>query len=447
MEHSGKEKISLHIHGMTCESCSLLLERKLGAIKGVSSVSVDHRNGQALLICNAAHPSKKTLAAVIHEAGYYVKGEGALPVAEQQGYKWIEIGVALLIVFAIGKLLLALDLVSLAPSTSGALTVGGIFLIGLVAGTSSCLAVTGGLLLAVAAKYNETHQTGSGWQKITPLLHFNIGRLISYFFLGGVAGVLGQTVTLSIRMTGVLNILVAFVMLYLALTILQIVPKGSFPLRPPRWLSRRIAALSDNNHPAAPFALGALSFFLPCGFTQSLQLAALASGSFATGALIMGTFALGTMPALLGLSALSATMRGAGSRWFLRLSGAAVLMLSLVNVQSGLALTGIHLPGMSPSGFAGPVTIDQSGVQEVSMVATAEAFEPDLITIKVGVPVRWKVDGTRANGCTSVLTIPALNITKYLTSGINIIEFTAPEKGNLAFSCGMGMVRGNFTVL
>jgi sulfite exporter TauE/SafE len=35
-----------------------------------------------------------------------------------------------------------------------------------------------------------------------PLLHFNIGRLISYFILGGLIGVLGQFITLSTTMIG-----------------------------------------------------------------------------------------------------------------------------------------------------------------------------------------------------------------------------------------------------
>ena len=51
-------------------------------------------------------------------------------------------------------------------------------------------------------------------------------------------------------------------------------------------------------------------FFLPCGFTQALQLYVLGKGSFATGAVTMLVFALGTLPALLSLSALSSFAKG-----------------------------------------------------------------------------------------------------------------------------------------
>jgi plastocyanin domain-containing protein len=87
------------------------------------------------------------------------------------------------------------------------------------------------------------------------------------------------------------------------------------------------------------------------------------------------------------------------------------------------------------------------GVQEVAMRVTRFGYEPSALTIKAGIPVRWTIDGTEATGCTSVLVIPSLNITKPLKSGANIIEFTAPNPGPLAFSCSMGMVSGTFNVL
>ena len=87
------------------------------------------------------------------------------------------------------------------------------------------------------------------------------------------------------------------------------------------------------------------------------------------------------------------------------------------------------------------------GVQEVAMKVGQGYYEPSNLTIKAGVPVRWVVDGAGAQGCTGQLVIPDLNIVKSLSRGQNVIEFTAPNPGRLAFSCSMGMVRGSFTVL
>ncbi len=441
------------IGGMTCASCELLLEKKLRAVQGVKAVDVDYKSGIARITAEADNlPNAERITSVIEKAGYSVLDEDAAPTISTispDKRKWMEIGGALIIIFALYQAAQSLDLISLAPSTSGALSLGGIFVIGLIAGTSSCLAVTGGLLLALAAKHNELHQSETAWHKFRPLLHFNVGRLVSYFVLGGLVGILGQSITLSTRMSGYMNILVAIIMLYLALTILEIIPKGSFPIRPPKKLSRWIAGLSESDHPAAPFTMGAFTFFLPCGFTQSLQLAALASGSFLTGSLTMFVFALGTLPSLLGISAISSTARGSFSRIFLRFSGALVLLLALFNLNSGFALTGIDLSSAfaGSNQQAGSAPTVKGGVQEVSMAVTRSGYSPSNITIKAGVPVRWKIDGTSAAGCTSIMTIPSLNISQALRSGENVIEFTAPNKGQLAFMCSMGMVRGSFTVI
>ncbi|MDD5040890.1 MAG: sulfite exporter TauE/SafE family protein [Candidatus Peribacteraceae bacterium] len=466
---SEKRQVVLHIGGMTCGSCELLLERKIKTVPGVTHVSVQHRKGTATITAfSHTLPSFEKLEAVIRGAGYRVVTEqetltvkqGCSLREEPEGpdqQKWLEIGGALIIIFAIYKLLSAYDLISLAPSTAGALTFGGTLLIGVVAGMSSCLAVTGGLLLAMAAKYNELHGSETPTQRLKPLIQFNIGRLASYFVLGGVVGLLGQSITLSTQMTGTMSIVVALVMLYLALTILKIIPKGSLPIHPPKAFSHWIADLSENNHPAAPFALGALTFFLPCGFTQSLQLVALASGSFWSGGLTMFTFALGTLPALLGISYISANARGASSRLFLRFAGTLVLILSLFNLNNGLAIIGVDVPQTIAASFGSqnapgatlpsPAATVQNGAQEVSMAVTGYGYEPSELTVRAGIPVRFHVDGSRAGGCTRGFVIPSLGIQKVLAAGDNVFEFTPQSPGRIPFSCSMGMVRGSFTVI
>ncbi len=330
------------IGGMTCASCELLLERKLKHVAGVDRVDVDHRTGVATIVSSSeAPPSYDSISAAVKDAGYeIVNGSGPKNPTSQDARKWLEIGLCLAVILVLSRVLGALDLVSLAPSTSDTLSLGGVFLIGLVAGTSSCLAVTGGLLVALAAKHHELHPATNRWHKFQPLLHFNVGRIVSYFVLGGLVGALGQTITLSARMSGFMNIIISLVMLYLALSILGFIRPGSFPIRPPKALSRWIAGLSESSHPGAPFTLGALTFFLPCGFTQSLQFAALASGSVVTGALMMGVFSLGTLPSLLGLSAVSSAATGTFGRLFLRFSGTLVFVLALYNLRNGLALAG-----------------------------------------------------------------------------------------------------------
>jgi hypothetical protein len=62
----------------------------------------------------------------------------------------------------------------------------------------------------------------------------------------------------------------------------------------PKFLAHKIHDLTEKEVKGGAFILGASTFFLPCGFTQALQLYVLAKGSFTTGALTMLAFALGT---------------------------------------------------------------------------------------------------------------------------------------------------------
>jgi plastocyanin domain-containing protein len=119
-------------------------------------------------------------------------------------------------------------------------------------------------------------------------------------------------------------------------------------------------------------------------------------------------------------------------------------MVNFLNLCSQAKLEGKERPTPVAGSTAPTVT---GGVQEIAMKVTRSGYEPSNLTIKAGVPVRWHVDGAGAIGCTSQLVVPDLNITKSLSRGDNIIEFTAPNRGQLAFSCSMGMVRGSFTVL
>ena len=125
----------------------------------------------------------------------------------------------------------------------------------------------------------------------------------------------------------------------------------------PKAVAERIHGLAERGNNQTAFLLGGLTFFLPCGFTQALQLYVLAKGDVLTGGLIMLAFALGTLPALLSLSALSSFAKGVFQRRFLKIAGAAVVVLGLLNIQSGLVLSGIGhatLPLMSPGAVVHP---------------------------------------------------------------------------------------------
>ena len=94
-----------------------------------------------------------------------------------------------------------------------------------------------------------------------------------------------------------------------------------------------------------PIAIGAATFFLPCGFTQSMQLYTLTTGSFWTGSLTMLAFALGTLPVLAIISFSSLSIRkNTSSGIFFKTAGLIVIFFGLFNLINALASTGIIPP-------------------------------------------------------------------------------------------------------
>jgi sulfite exporter TauE/SafE len=81
---------------------------------------------------------------------------------------------------------------------------------------------------------------------------------------------------------------------------------------------------------AAPFVLGLVWAFLPCGLLQSALLLAALSPSVGYAALLMGLFAVGSgLSLLLGPWLWGRWARAKTDRWAVRLAGAALLTTSL----------------------------------------------------------------------------------------------------------------------
>ena len=307
-----------------------------------------------------------------------------------------------------------------------------VLLLGLVASVSSCMAVTGGLLLAIAAKYNETHSDLSPRERLKPHLYFNIGRVVGYTVFGAAIGALGSALIPSPEINGMLMLAASAIMIVLGLHMLRLFPAVFVPTLP-RSVSDRIHRYASSESKGSALALGASTFFLPCGFTQALQLYVLVKGSAVVGALTMLTFSIATLPALLSLSAVSSFAKGKMQKHFLRVAGALVIVLGAINIQYGLVLI-----GMSGEAAAQEATPPK---QIVTMTINGYDYRPNRFTVQQGVPVEWHIDAGRSAGCGLILLAPRLGIRKFLNPhGENIITFTPEQAGEFQFNCGMGMM-------
>lgn len=451
-------KQKVHIQGMHCRSCELLLEDELKKVPGVHSVSVNHKTGIADVHCDC-ELDQQAVAKAVQSAGYSLGDDGKIHFFSKNTRDYLDVSIAFFIAIALFLIAKTLGIFDLGKSISGnysSLPI--VFIVGLTAGVSTCMALVGGLVLGASARFSAQFPNASKWEKFTPHLYFNLGRVASYFVLGGIIGFAGSLFQLSTSVLGLLTVIVGLVMLLLGGQLIDIFPilkRFSFTL--PKALSHALGIqekaqvqYSDSNSAL----MGAMTFFLPCGFTQAMQLFAMSSGSPITGALTMGVFALGTAPGLLGVGGLTSVVKGNGARLFFKTAGVIVIMLAFFNVGNGLNLLGVPqvIGAIGDTGPIGSVKQDPNvtlvnGVQVVRMTQDSSGYSPSKFIVKKGTPVKWIVTSKDVYSCASSIVSQQLNIRKGLELGENVFEFTPSETGTIRFSCLMGMYNGSFTVV
>jgi sulfite exporter TauE/SafE len=346
---------------------------------------------------------------------------------------------------AVGFLALLLrPLRSLVPDVSAGASFGALLAFGAVASVSTCLASTGGFLLAYHGKAPGRSRR----------LFVHIGRLVAFSVGGAVLGALGGSIpAFSEGAYGVLALALGIGFLLVGLSLLDLVPSpATLGLVLPARFQELGNRVSRSNSRLAPFAVGAVTFVLPCGFTQTAQALALASGSALQGAMLMSAFALGTLPVLAGISSFGSA-RFTAFRPLRLAAGALLLFFAFGQVDGGLTVLGSPVtPGSvfaAVTTRAGDTIVPAAHAEEqvVRMTVAYGTYEPKRLVIRKGVPVRWEIDGKDIAGCASSMVVPSLGISRTLAPGQNVIRFIPPAAaGSVPFSCGMGMIRGSFTV-
>jgi sulfite exporter TauE/SafE len=311
------------LQGMHCPACEFLVADEVSLDPQVTSAQADRARGRLQVdLVPGADPGvlKARWNARLDPLGYrvYLESEDPRKEALRETLVGVAGGGTFLLLFA-G--LQASGLVNLlAPDSLG---LPGAFLLGILASVSSCFALVGGPLVSYTSAVGRRNPTLVG----PGLAAFHGARLGIFLVGGGLLGLAGEALGSVPDLSRLLLTLASLVMAGLGLSLLGVKLPG---IGGPSGTLGRARGLAAWGSVGGGAVLGVLTFFLPCGFTQSVQFQALAAGGFVPGALLTLAFALGTLPVLGSLGWLLG--RGLAGRWraiLLKAGGTVVLGLGL----------------------------------------------------------------------------------------------------------------------
>lgn len=178
-------------------------------------------------------------------------------------------------------------------------------------------------------------------------LLYNVGRVITYSFLGAIFGLLGSRFVIAGFQQGIsitLGVIILIVVLLpskykVKVTQHPLILKLSAPLK------ESIGTLFKKGTFSSMFLIGILNGFLPCGLVYVALAGAIASGDAISGATVMVLFGLGTVPAMFAATVFGKFINIGLRRKLNKLIPAFAIVLALIFILRGMAL---GIPYLSP---------------------------------------------------------------------------------------------------
>lgn len=359
-----------------------------------------------------------------------------------------------------------------------------IFLTGLTTGGVSCAAVQGGLLASIIANQkkqeldqkDQTNKLNKNKKTTTetltkidqldwlPVSMFLSSKFISHVILGFLLGGLGSVVAIDLGLQIALQIFTALFMFATAMNFLDVHPIfRHLAFQPPKFLRKLVKDSSKNQALFAPATLGLFSVFIPCGVTQSMEVLAIASGSPIQGALIMGTFVLGTSPlfALLGIA--TAKLTESWREVFNKTAAAILISLAIYSLNATLIVLDSPITigkitekitwffsdeRFSQKTIENQAVKQEGNLQKVTIEIKNNGYLPKSFKVKRGIPVELTLSSGNVYSCAQAFVFREFDINTVVKANSNkTFNFTPTEKGKFTFSCSMGMYTGVMEVI
>ncbi len=432
--------------GMTCNNCEKIIAKQVKKMEGVKKIDIDYATEEVQIIFDPNKTNFESIKKAIDSKGYICEEGPGTENLPTSGWILSVIGIVVVAYFAF-QYLETMEL----PQISQNMSYGLLFLVGLLTGLH-CVSMCGGFVVSYSTK-------GLTQGKKPHELHlaYGLGKTLSYTIIGAIFGLLGSIIAFTPLMRGIAGILAGLFLLLFGLKMLNIFPVlRKIQFKTPEFISKFTNGQKKSH--SDPLTIGLLNgLMIACGPLQAIYIMAAGTGSMIEGAKLLFVFALGTLPVMLSFGYITSFIGAKATHKILKLSGAIVIVLGILMINNGLALTGagfdlnpttdndlkttIESAPSSPE----PVNVN-TGSQEIRMEVNRYGFVPSSFVLKKGVPVKWIINGKELTGCNNAIQVPSLGMEFKIKKGEQIIEFTPKEAGTIRWSCWMGMIKGSFIV-
>ena len=431
---------------MHCNSCKLLLEKSISQIDKVKNVNANVQKW-IVQIGYEQNPNIDDIKRIVHDCWYEV-------IQENVHRPWLSKNINDYKIMLL-SLLWCIFLYSIISKTgilsfnfnNSSPSLGLVALIWLTAGFSTCMAIVWGLVLAISTKQNKQHEDLSFAKKIIPHLWFNVWRIVWFGILWGILGVFWSVISVSPFVMSVMTLVIGVVMLLLGINLTNISPKlSAISLSLPTWrlFTKKETDILDKKSQTEYgkrwklLVSGALTFFLPCGFTFAMQMYAIGTRSFWMGMAVMAIFAIGTLPGLLSIGSLTSIFKGKKAKIAYQAIWVLVILFWLFNISNAYGVLKHKLPTPSQQ-----TTIQNQNITTIHMTYGENGLQPKILNLSLGEKYKIIVDVQVAiYSCLNTMYIPGLDENYKTLKKWETVEYTfdAVKAGEYPFLCAtMGM--------
>lgn len=484
-----------YIGGMSCINCQSKIENKLKDLNGVKSIRVSYRTGAADIEFDTDKISFARIEQAIKKLGYEVRREGKS--TKSNIIRAICLLASVIILYIVLEQFGILNLLVPSQLANSGMGYGMLFVVGLLTSVH-CIAMCGGINLSQCLPTKGLEDCEKKATAFLPAVLYNLGRVISYTFIGFILGLIGwligggSGIGVPTVLQGALKIVAGILMIVMGINMLGIFPwLRKLNPRMPAFISKKIEA--QKLRATRPFVIGLLNGLMPCGPLQSMQILALACANPFVGALSMLLFSLGTVPLMLGLGSLISVLGMRFTHTIMNIGAVLVTVLGFAMLAQGGSLSGwisseillFIIIALSVIGIVSIIPFSKKPYRIVSVALSFAVFitagviwqcskrdeapsgdeiqvvdgfqivnstlssgRYPSITVEAGVPVKWIINAPSGsiNSCNYRMLVQEYGIEYTFKNGENVIEFTPTETGTFYYTCWMGMIRGSITV-